>query len=124
MMLRLSPGPSGWAIDFGRWAWGLGAGALSGAAGALILTPALVSIDPDAYLLHPDSHVYKMAAYIFAYGAIKNMLTYMATNQIPSPFKDVHSTTIDPTKAGGVKMVEEKYQEQLPVPLSPEKKDK
>lgn len=106
-----------WFFDFGKWAWGLGSGALSGAAGVVVLTPAIASIDPEHFnAFAPGPNTLKLMLYLFGYGMIKNGLQYMASNPVPSPFKDVRTTVLEPTQAGGVKLTQEAHQESIPAP--------
>jgi len=106
MMLTL--GRTGWGFDLGKWAWGLFAGAISGAAGTVILTPVIANLDPQHFnsVFEPGPHTVKLMIVLFGYGMIKNMLTYMATNTIPSPFKETQTSTLESSKAGTLKLSE------------------
>jgi hypothetical protein len=122
-MMKLAIGTTGWFFDFGKWAWGLGAGAISGGAGVLILSPLIASIDPQHFttnIFQPGPHTLRMMELIFAYGAGKNMLSYMATNQIPTPFRETHSTELEETKMG-LKLTEETHKETM-LPTDDKKK--
>ncbi len=114
MMLTL--GATGWGFDLGKWAWGLIAGAISGAAGTVILTPVIAGIDPEHFnsIMEPGPHTLKLMGVLFMYGMAKNMLTYMATNQIPSPFRESNTSTLEQSKAGIVKLSETSTREYLP----------
>lgn len=129
-MMMVPLGPSGWGLDLGKWAWGMFAGAISGAAGTVILTPVIAQLDPEHFnsVFEPGPHTIKLMLVLFGYGMLKNMLTYMATNQIPSPFRDTRTSTIEASSVGGLKIaetttrVQEYRTEALPLPVMKKEK--